>query len=180
MIKLAVTIKTPRLAAIRKVVEDVRDVNVEICEHFLKQIDLNIKRGGSIWEKFPPNQPSTTAKRKFQGKSPIAMFGLRGKFKYTAGKTQFTIFSTDRDVIRMQLGPQQNSWQITAGGGKMLAFPITKSVARGKNRSGSSYDWFFGKTVTHKGWKRRALLPPALEVGFYARKLIAQKIAEAQ
>ncbi len=178
MIKLAITIRTPRLTAIRKALADSRSINEEICQHFLREIDRNITRGG-IWEKFPPNKPSTTAKRLFEGKDPKAMFGLRGRFKYSVGKTQFSIFSNDPDVTRMHFGPSQKSWIIAPKGSPVLAFPVDRVKPRGRKRAGSTYDWYVGGPVTHHGWERRVLLPPAVEVSHYSRQLISQKISEA-
>jgi hypothetical protein len=147
-----------------------------VCKYFIKKIDENIVRGGSIWEKFPPNRPSTRVKRLYEGKDPRAMFGLRGKFSYSFGKTQFTIYSKDPGAIRMQLGPEKRSWQITPHIKPLLAFPFARIKPRGKKTEGSTYEWFTGLKVIHKGWEKRMLLPPAYEVGFYTRSLIEEVI----
>jgi hypothetical protein len=188
MIKIITVLKTTRLMSIRKVVEDVRAMNEEICIHFMREYDRNIVEGG-IWgdyargdnngTRFPPNKPSTTIKRLYEGKNPQAMFGLRGKLKYSVGRTQFSLFTTDPDVVRMHRGPGKKEWKIEAKEHPFLSFPIAERGGKGRVRSGSPYLWFVGKSVKHKGWKRRILLPPVIEVGIYSRMIVAQKIREA-
>ena len=179
MIKIQVAIRTPRLTAIRKVIEDTKMVNEEICRHFLSEYDRNIVEGG-IWEKFPSNKESTRVKREYEGKSPIPMFGLRGKLKYTTGRTQFTFYTDDPHVILMHYKPKKRSWTIAAKNKPLIAFPYAKiGGTGGRLRPGSPYLWFVGKQVKHKGWERRILFPPVVEISAYARGMIAQKIREA-
>jgi hypothetical protein len=172
--RLSVTIETPKLKSLRKIAADTRGLNEEICQHFMREIDRNIVEGG-IWEKFPPNQPSTTAKRRWEGKDPRPMFGLRGRFKYTIGATQFTIFSNDPGVKFMHYGPRKSSWNIR---GNPLSFVLREATGENPRRERNGYLWFVGLKVKHKGWKKRVLLPPALEVGYFARQLVSRKLKE--
>lgn len=176
-IGIKIAIRTPRLTAIRKVVDNTQTINEQICQHFLAEYDRNIVEGG-IWDTFPANKESTRIKREYAGKDPTPMFGLRGKLKYTVGKTQFTLYTDDPHVILMQYGPQKRSWKIEAKNARLLSFPIATAGGRGRTRRNSPYLWFVGKSVTHKGWEKRTLFPPVVEISHYARELIGLRIKE--
>lgn len=173
MITVQITTRTPRLEKIKAVVSNMYKLNEEICMHFMREIDRNIVEGG-IWNKFPNNKESTTYKRQAEGKDPRAMFGLRGKFKYTFGKTQFTIYSDDPSVIRMHEGPKKKRWTITPKNKLWLSFPHPA----GRPRPNSEFLWIKTKKVIHKGWERRTLMPPAYEIGYYTRELIKTRLGE--